>query len=262
MLAMSLATAELGETLSSILELPSTPYGLAEVESEESVIHDDTTMGREMLRDRVLRDGRVLNSGRSGANIPSVVDVSRFMDSTVDIALMDACADDIVRRFARLRPTTVLTVETNGLAIAVPVAKRMSVSMVYARKRRVPTMASTYHVSYKSASRGTQQELWLARENLNEDDRVLIVDDFLSSGATQDAILRMCTESGAQVVGVAVLLEKSYEAGRTFLSGYRMPIHSLVQISDVSSGIIECECSDEVVEGGRGFGADMYVDNL
>ena len=40
------------------------------------------------LRDRVLKDGKVLPN--------SIIDVSKFMDSQVDVNLMDDCAKELV----------------------------------------------------------------------------------------------------------------------------------------------------------------------
>jgi xanthine phosphoribosyltransferase len=43
--------------------------------------------------------------------------------------------------------------------------------------------------------------------------RVLIVDDFLSSGAREEALLHIISDSGVTAVGAGVLLEKAYDAG-------------------------------------------------
>ena len=80
----------------------------------------------------------------------------------------------------------------------------------------------------------------MSRDHLDEDDRVLIVDDFLSSGSSQEALLRIVSEAGATVVGVGVLLEKVYEAGRVSLSGFGVPIESVVvRIASVKDGAIQ-----------------------
>jgi xanthine phosphoribosyltransferase len=183
------------------------------------------------LRDRVLKEGRVLPN--------NIIDVSAFMDSMVDVDLMDECAKELASRCIRLQPTKILTVATTGLVIALPMAKYLGVGVVYARKERNMVMADTYNAGYSSKTVGKNRELLVSTKHLEEDDRILIVDDFLSSGSSQEALLRIVSESGATAVGVAVLLEKMYESGRQSLSGYDVPIESLCSIVTVQDGSIQ-----------------------
>eukprot|EP00527_Entomoneis_sp_CCMP2396_P009474 CAMPEP_0198139252 /NCGR_PEP_ID=MMETSP1443-20131203/2596_1 /TAXON_ID=186043 /ORGANISM="Entomoneis sp., Strain CCMP2396" /LENGTH=729 /DNA_ID=CAMNT_0043801335 /DNA_START=252 /DNA_END=2441 /DNA_ORIENTATION=+ len=183
------------------------------------------------LRDRVLKEGKVLPN--------DIVDVSAFMDSKVDVNLMDDCAKELASRFMKEKPSKILTVATTGLVIALPMAKYLQVPVVYARKERSVVMADTFKAGYSSKTVGKNRELLVAKAHLEEDDRVLIVDDFLSSGASQEALLRMVAESGGTSVGVGVLLEKVYDSGRQFLSGFDVPIHSLCRIASVKDGVIQ-----------------------
>jgi xanthine phosphoribosyltransferase len=100
-------------------------------------------------------------------------------------------------------------------------------------------MANTFDAGYNSKTIGQDQQLLVSRDHLDEDDRVLIVDDFLSSGSSQEALLRIINEAGATAVGVAVLLEKEYEAGRVSLSGFGVPVESVVRIASVRDGVIQ-----------------------
>lgn len=183
------------------------------------------------LRDRVLKEGRVLPN--------DIIDVSAFMDAMVDVELMDECAKELSNRFIDHKPNKVITVATTGLVIALPMAKYLQVPLVYARKERSVVMADTYKASYSSKTVGKNRELLVSRDHLDEDDRVLVVDDFLSSGSSQEALLRIVAESGATAVGVGVLLEKAYESGRQSLSGFNVPIHSLCRVANLQSGVIQ-----------------------
>ncbi len=100
-------------------------------------------------------------------------------------------------------------------------------------------MANTYDAGYNSKTIGQDRQLMVSRDHLDEDDRVLIVDDFLSSGSSQEALLRIIAEAGATAVGVGVLLEKGYEAGRVSLSGFGVPVESVVRIASVKDGVIQ-----------------------
>lgn len=183
------------------------------------------------LRDRVLKDGRVLPN--------DIIDVSAFMDSQVDVNLMDECAKELSVLFTDKKPTKILTVATTGLVIALPLAKYLQVPVVYARKERNVVMANTYKAGFVSKTVGKNRELLVSKSHLHRDDRVLIVDDFLSSGASQEALLRIISDSGAQAVGIGVLLEKVYDSGRQSLSGFDVPIHSLCRVASVKEGMIQ-----------------------
>jgi xanthine phosphoribosyltransferase len=183
------------------------------------------------LRDRVLKEGRVLPN--------NIVDVSAFMDSMVDVNLMDECARELSQRFVRQKPNKILTVATTGLVIALPMAKYLQVPVVYARKERSVVMADTYKAGYSSKTVGLNRELLVSKSHLDPEDRVLIIDDFLSSGASQEALLRIVSDAGAESVGVGVLLEKVYGSGRQSLSGFDVPIHSLCRIASVKDGVIQ-----------------------
>lgn len=183
------------------------------------------------LRDRVLKEAKVLPN--------DIIDVSAFMDSKVDVELMDECAKELANKFLDSKPTKILTVATTGLVIALPMAKYLQVPVVYARKERNIVMADTYKAGYSSKTVGKNRELLVSKDHLDEDDRILVIDDFLSSGASQEALLRIISDSGATAVGVGVLLEKVYDSGRQSLAGFNLPIHSLCRVASVSQGVIQ-----------------------
>jgi xanthine phosphoribosyltransferase len=183
------------------------------------------------LRDRVLKDGRVLPN--------DIIDVSKFMDSQVDVNLMDECAQELAQRFVKQKPNKIMTVATTGLVIALPMAKYLQVPVVYARKERNVVMADTFSASYSSKTVGKNQQLLVSKSHLHPDDRVLVIDDFLSSGSSQEALLRIISDAGAEVVGVGVLLEKVYDSGRQSLSGFDVPIQSLCRVASVDGGVIQ-----------------------
>jgi len=161
------------------------------------------------------------------------------MDSKVDVELMDECAKVLSNLFIDVKPSKILTVATTGLVIALPMAKYLQVPVVYARKERSIVMANTYSAAYSSKTVGKDRELLVSKSHLSEEDRILIVDDFLSGGSSQEALLRIVADAGATAVGVGVLLEKVYDSGRQSLSGFNVPIHSLCRVASVQDGVIQ-----------------------
>lgn len=185
---------------------------------------------RVKLRDRVLKDGRVLPN--------DIIDVSKFMDSMVDVDLMGECGIELAQHFLETKATKILTVATTGLIIAMPMASELQVPVVYARKARSLVMADTFQAAYSSNTVGANRNLYVAKSHIDPDDKVLIVDDFLSAGSSQEALLRIVSDAGAKPVGVAVLIEKVYESGRKALSGFNVPVHSMVSVASVRDGVI------------------------
>lgn len=212
---------------------------LDEDEDNEEISSDDIVSNKASLklRDRVLKEGSVLPN--------EIIDVSQFMDSMVDVNLMDECGIELANRFIRTKPTKILTIATTGLIAALPIARHLNIPVVYARKERSVVMSNPYRSTFKSRTLGTSRELFVSKEHLNPNDRILIVDDFLSSGSSQEALLRIVGEgNGATAVGIATLIEKVYESGRRNLSGFDIPIESLVKVLSVEDRIIRMEEED------------------
>jgi len=231
MISASAAMNKLVETLANKLNLTYIPEGML-TRKEEG---DDSDMvgGAARLQETLLRYGRVLPG--------QIVDVSSFMDSSVDVALMEDCARELVARAERMqiRPSKILSVATTGLIIALPMATILQVPVVYARKERSIVMSDTYNAVYRSRTKpGEQRELFVAKDHIDPEDRILIVDDFMSSGTTQEALLKIILEAGATPVGVCVLVEKGFKGGRNYLAGFDIPIESLANIKSVDDGCI------------------------
>jgi xanthine phosphoribosyltransferase len=66
----------------------------------------------------------------------------------------------------------------------------------------------------------------------------LVVDDFLASGATIAALVRLVEHAGATLVGIGAAIEKGFEAGREELAHLGVPIVSLAVINDMSDSQI------------------------
>jgi xanthine phosphoribosyltransferase len=81
-----------------------------------------------------------------------------------------------------------------------------------------------------SHTKGRMVELIISPEYLGEMERVLIIDDFLATGATILGLVRLAQTAGSSIVGIGALIEKTFEGGREALSPLSIPIEALVQI--------------------------------
>jgi xanthine phosphoribosyltransferase len=186
----------------------------------------------EALKARILAEGRDLGSG--------ILKVDSFLNHQVDVVLMKQCGEELARRFADVHVTKVLTVEISGIAPAIMTALALGVPVVYARKTKPITMPDLlYLATAPSHTKGQTVDLMISPEYLRKGDRVLIIDDFLASGQTILALVRLLRAAGAIVVGVGTVVEKTFEGGRDALKDIGVPIESLAIVKAMKDGVIE-----------------------
>lgn len=180
----------------------------------------------EILKERILRDGKNLGNG--------ILKVDGFVNHQVDPALMDACGRQFARLFKDLGATKVLTAEISGIAPALTTALHLGIPVVYARKQKPITMPDQVFLTLSpSHTKGRMVELIVSPEYLAHGERVLIIDDFLATGATILGLVCLAQTAGATLVGIGALIEKTFEGGRAALSPLGVPIESLARITSM-----------------------------
>jgi xanthine phosphoribosyltransferase len=178
------------------------------------------------LQERIQREGKNLGNG--------ILKVDGFINHQVDPILMDACGRELAHRFKDLGATKILTAEISGIAPAVTTAFHLKLPIVYARKHKPITMPDQVFLTLSpSHTKGRMVELIVSPEYLRHGERVLIIDDFLATGATILGLVRLAETAGSNVVGVGALIEKTFEGGRAALSVLGIPIEALVQITSM-----------------------------
>ena len=125
-------------------------------------------------------------------------------------ALTEALAELCVKHGA----TKVVGLEARGFILAAPVAVHAGLGFIPMRKAgKLPgaTLSQRYELEYGTA------EIEVHAEDLKPGDRVLVIDDVLATGGTAEASLELIRRAGAEVAGVAVLMELSFLDGRAKL---------------------------------------------
>jgi xanthine phosphoribosyltransferase len=185
-----------------------------------------------LLRDRIINEGKDLGNG--------ILKVDSFVNHQVDPVLMDACGREFAHYFKETGAQRVLTAEISGIAPALMTAKYLNLPVVYARKSKPITMPDTVYLTVApSHTKGVMAELIVSPEYLPRDERILIIDDFLASGATIMGLVRLVKAAGAELVGIGTLIEKTFEGGRDLLAELNVPLYSLVTISAMENGKFE-----------------------
>ena len=184
------------------------------------------------LQERISREGKNLGNG--------ILKVDGFINHQVDPVLMDACGRELAQRFRDIGATKVLTAEISGIAPAVTTAYHLNLPVVYARKTKPITMPDQVFLTLSpSHTKGRMVELIVSPEYLGHGERVLIIDDFLATGATILGLVRLAQTAGSTVVGIGALIEKTFEGGREALSVLEVPVVALVQITSMEGNQIK-----------------------
>ena len=185
-----------------------------------------------LLKERIISQGKYLGNG--------ILKVDSFINHQVDPTLMDACGREFASFFKDTGASRVLTAEISGIAPALMTAKYLGVPVVYARKNKPITMPDTVYLTIApSHTKGVMADLIVSPEYLPAGENILIIDDFLASGATIMGLVRLIKAAGANLVGIGALIEKTFEGGRDLLEELAVPVHALVSITSMEEGKIE-----------------------
>ena len=179
------------------------------------------------LEERIARSGEMLPG--------NVLKVDSFLNHQMDPMLMEQIGKEFHRRFADLPINKVLTIEASGIAMGIFTAREFGVPMVFAKKSRSANMdGSAYCAEVFSFTKKVTNQVLVAKRYLNEGDHVLIVDDFLASGAALDGLIAICQEAGATVEGIGIVIEKGFQEGGDNLrkAGYRLESLAIVEHMD------------------------------
>ena len=162
-----------------------------------------------------------------------IIKVDSFLNHQIDSGLMVEIGKEFATYFATVEPTMILTAESSGIPPALMTGAALGIPIVYARKKTPLTMSQkVYFAEAPSRTKGDMTRLIVSPDFLPSDARVLLIDDFLATGLTAVAMIDIIRQSGAELVGVGCVVEKTFEDGRRLIAeNFTGPIHSLAKIS-------------------------------
>jgi adenine/guanine phosphoribosyltransferase-like PRPP-binding protein len=146
-----------------------------------------------------------------------------------DTPLMTIIAEEVAGKYMDANVDKVLTAATDGIPLAVHVARELNVDVVYAKKKKEVGVEKFYEVSYVPSASGSVTTLYLPAWALKKGENVLIVDDVIRSGETQRALLEMCSQAGAKPVGMFFLVSVGDVVGH-LNEEYNIPVESLIRL--------------------------------
>lgn len=186
-----------------------------------------------VLLDRIRKDGVV----RAG----NVLKVDKFLNHQMDVKLFREIGKEFKRRFADAEINKILTIEASGIGIACIVAEYFDVPVVFAKKTQTKNIAGEVYTSkVESFTHGKVYDIIVSKEFLGKDDKVLVIDDFLAKGAALDGLTTLIKDSGAELVGAGIVIEKGFQDGgeRIRAKGVRVESLAIVDSMDETTGEI------------------------
>ena len=136
-----------------------------------------------------------------------------------DATALRTVVEDLAEPFRDAQIDQVVAIEARGYLLGAPLALALGAGFVPVRKAgKLPsrTLSVNYALEYGHATVEMHEDALVA------DRRVLLVDDVLATGGTMEATIKLVEQTGAQIVGIAVLIELVGLGGRSHLNGLEM----------------------------------------
>ena len=172
------------------------------------------------LEERIVKDG-VVKEG-------NILKVDSFLNHQMDINLFDQMGEEFKRRFADKPINKIVTIEASGIGIACIVARHFGVPVVFAKKTQTKNIAGdVYTTKVESFTHGRVYDIIVSKEFLGKGDKVLLIDDFLANGKALEGLATLVQDSGAELVGAGVVIEKGFQIGGKLLRDRGIHLESL-----------------------------------
>ncbi|PGB69766.1 xanthine phosphoribosyltransferase [Bacillus wiedmannii] len=184
-----------------------------------------------VLQEKILNEGKVLSG--------DVLKVDAFLNHQIDPVLMQEIGKEFAKRFKEENITKIVTIESSGIAPAVMAALELGVKVIFARKRKSLTLQDNMYVAnVYSFTKQETNEISLSRNHIDENDRVLIIDDFLANGQAALGLMSLVEQAGASIGGIGIVIEKAFQDGGKKLREQGVRVESLAEIAALDNGTV------------------------
>lgn len=180
----------------------------------------------ELLKERIRKDGIVRGT--------DVLKVDSFLNHQMDIALINEIGKEFKRLFDGCGVNKILTIEASGIGIACITAQYFNCPVLFAKKSQTKNIAGeVYRTQVQSFTHGRVYDVFLAKQFLGPQDKVLIIDDFMANGAAMEGLLDLVHQSGAEVIGAGICVEKAFQPGGDMLRAKGIRVESLARVKSM-----------------------------
>ena len=193
----------------------------------------EASKGFAPLQARIRNEGRVLPG--------NIIKIDGFLNHRVDMQLMHELSHEFIRRFDTSKVTLIMTVEASGIALASAVAADLGVPLLYAKKAKSDNIeGGLFQSEIMSYTYKKKVTLLVSKQWISADDKVLVIDDFLAMGEALRGVVEIINQSGAELVGIGVAVEKGFQPGGQKLrdAGHHVESLAIIESADPVKGIV------------------------
>ena len=181
----------------------------------------------ELLKQRIRMDGVVKGT--------DVLKVDSFLNHQMDVELFAEIGKEFLRRFADCGVNKILTIEASGIGIACVTAQFFHCPVIFAKKSQTKNIdGEVYTTQVESFTHGRIYNVIVSKKFLGPGDKVLIIDDFLANGAALEGLIDLVNQSGAQLAGAGIVVEKAFQPGGDRIRAKGVRVESLARIKSMS----------------------------
>lgn len=183
------------------------------------------------LEEKILKEGTIIGD--------SIVKVDNFINHQIDPNFTMEMAKDIVEHFKDKNFDKIVTIEVSGIPIAVFVGYLLNIPVIYAKKTQSKTMSKeVYKSSVFSFTKNTTYDISIDKKFISEGDNLLLVDDFLANGRALNGLIDISKQANANVEGISILIEKSFQEGRELINSLGYEVYSLARVQKIEENNI------------------------
>ncbi len=192
-----------------------------------AVIFKKAVESMELLKRRIRTDGTVKGN--------DVLKVDSFLNHQMDVALFAEIGKEFQRRFAGCGVNKILTIEASGIGIACVTAQFFHCPVIFAKKSQTKNIAGeVYTTKVESFTHGRVYDVIVSKQYLGPGDKVLIIDDFLANGAALEGLIDLVGQSGAELAGAGIVIEKAFQPGGDRIRAKGVRVESLARVKSMS----------------------------
>lgn len=182
---------------------------------------------KEMINERgEVKDGNILK-------------VDSFLNHQLDAEFLYEMGSEFYKLFKDEGITKIVTIEVSGIAIASMAALFFKVPVVFAKKTESVNLdKDVYSSKVYSYTKMKEYNIMVSKRYLNENDKLLIIDDFLAVGNAMKGLIDVSKQSGAEVKGIGIVIEKGFQQGGKFLRSEGYNLKSLAIVEEMKNGNI------------------------
>jgi len=146
-----------------------------------------------------------------------------------DQPFLSLAAPVVATAFGFDRPDAVLTAATDGITLAAAIASAFDARCVYAKKSK-ETAVERFIEARARLDSGIELTYYLPESALSAGETVLVVDDLIRSGETQELLLDIAEDAGTEIRGVFALIAVGDEGLERARTRTETPVEALVEM--------------------------------